>query len=217
MVKPFLIVVLLGVLLSAGCSERSDAPMDTANADSASPLETVVSETELPSYDCDSVESGSIEAMICNDSELAMLDRKLDQVYQTAVRSPKGKSDGLLKAGQIGWIKGRNECWKAEDKRACVLNNYQRRIAELEASYSLVPGKGPVRYRCSEGEVTATYFQTDPPTAVAEFNGQKSLMFQQPSGSGARYQGRNESLWEHQGEATVIWGHGAGEMRCKID
>jgi len=36
-----------------------------------------------------------------------------------------------------------------------------------------------------------------------------------PSGSGAHYQGRNESFWEHQGEALVTWGYGAKEMTCK--
>ena len=29
--------------------------------------------------------------------------------------------------------------------------------------------------------------------------------------------GRNESLWEHQGEALIIWGYGAREMRCRIE
>ena len=42
-----------------------------------------------------------------------------------------------------------------------------------------------------------------------------SLMYAQPSGSGSRYQGRNESFWEHQGEAVVTWGYEAPEMRCK--
>jgi hypothetical protein len=37
-------------------------------------------------------------------------------------------------------------------------------------------------------------------------------MFQQPSASGIRYQGRNESLWEHQGEASITWGHEAPEL-----
>jgi uncharacterized protein len=25
---------------------------------------------------------------------------------------------------------------------------------------------------------------------------------------------RNESLWEHQGEASIVWGYGSPEMRC---
>lgn len=39
-------------------------------------------------------------------------------------------------------------------------------------------------------------------------------MYQQLSASGSKYQGRNEILWEHQGEALVTWGYGAAEIRC---
>jgi hypothetical protein len=39
-------------------------------------------------------------------------------------------------------------------------------------------------------------------------------MTQQPAASGSRYQGRNESYWEHQGEARVVWGWQAPELRC---
>ena len=61
-------------------------------------------------------------------------------------------------------------------------------------------------------EVRATYFATDPPTAIAERGDQVSLMCQQPSGSGAKYQGRNEMIWEHQGEAMISWDMAA--RRC---
>ena len=44
---------------------------------------------------------------------------------------------------------------------------------------------------------------------------QVSLMYLQKSGSGTKYQGRNESLWEHQGEAAITWGYGSKEMKCK--
>lgn len=50
---------------------------------------------------------------------------------------------------------------------------------------------------------------------IAEHGDSVSLMYQQPSASGTRYQGRNESLWEHQGEASITWGYGAPEMHCK--
>ena len=30
--------------------------------------------------------------------------------------------------------------------------------------------------------------------------------------SGAKYQGRNESFWEHQGETTVVWGYNTPEF-----
>jgi membrane-bound inhibitor of C-type lysozyme len=40
-------------------------------------------------------------------------------------------------------------------------------------------------------------------------------MYQQPSASGTRYQGRNETFWEHQGEAMITWGFEAPEMHCR--
>lgn len=64
--------------------------------------------------------------------------------------------------------------------------------------------------------MTATYFETDPPTAIAKFGDQTSLLVQQPAASGAKFQGRNEMLWEHQGEALISWGYGSPEMRCRV-
>ncbi|SHE93132.1 Uncharacterized protein YPO0702 [Microbulbifer donghaiensis] len=173
---------------------------------------------EGPSYSCEGVETGSIEAMVCSDAELAALDRKLADVYAKASAKAANERPPLLKAEQRGWIKGRNECWKSDDKRNCVADEYQRRIAELQARYRLVAATGPVTYVCGDNpanEVVATYFQTDPPTLIAERGDSVSLMFLQPSASGSKYQGRNESLWEHQGEAKIIWGYGADEMHCR--
>jgi membrane-bound inhibitor of C-type lysozyme len=81
----------------------------------------------------------------------------------------------------------------------------------------LVPEKGPFSYTCDGNpgnEVTITFFETEPPTLIADRGDQVSLMVLHHSGSGSRYQGRNELFWEHQGEATVVWGYGAPEMRC---
>ncbi len=91
------------------------------------------------------------------------------------------------------------------------------RITELQAKYRLVPATGPVTWACDgdpKNEVVVTFFKTDPPTLIAERGDQVSLMYLQPAASGARYQGPNESFWEHQGEATITWGYGAPEMRC---
>ncbi len=174
--------------------------------------------TPGPSYACDKVKAGSIEAMICKDAELSALDRKLSDVYGAASKKATNEHPPVLKAKQRGWIKGRNECWKSDDKRECVRNEYQLRIAELQARYRLVPGNGPVRFVCEEkpsNEVVATFFQTDPPTMIAEYGDSVSLMYLQPSGSGTKYQGRNESFWEHHGEALITWGYRVREIHCK--
>jgi len=171
-----------------------------------------------PSFVCDKVKGGSVEAMICGEEVLAVLDRKLAGVYSAALEMAVTQRAPLLEVEQRGWIKGRNDCWKAADRRECVKANYERRIAELQARYRLVPDSGPVRFICDDNpanEVVATFFQTDPPTMIGKRGGSVSLMYLQPSGSGSKYQGRNETFWEHHGEAMITWGFGAPEMRCR--
>jgi uncharacterized protein len=171
-----------------------------------------------PSYDCDKVETNSIEKMICADNELSALDRKLSAIYSAATKKAANEHPPVLKAEQRGWIKGRNECWKSSDKRACVQDEYKRRIAELQARYRLVYGNGPIRFICDENpaeEVLVTFYQTDPQTLIAERGDSASLMYLQPSASGTKYQGRNETFWEHQGQVSITWGYGKPQMRCK--
>ena len=171
-----------------------------------------------PSYDCDTVESGSVEEMICKDDELSALDRKLSMTYASAAKKATNAHLSVLKAQQLGWIEGRNDCWKADDKRACLREAYRLRIAELQATYRLVQERGPFGFICGENptdEVIVTFFQTDPPTLIAERADRVALMVLQPSASGAKYQGRNETFWEHHGEATITWGYGAPPIHCK--
>lgn len=170
-----------------------------------------------PSYSCHEAGDGSIEAMVCDDKDLSALDRRLAEVYAAASAQSANEHPPMLKAEQRGWIKGRDDCWKSDDRRGCVSDSYRRRIAELQVRYRLAPAIGRVRFTCdgsAANELVVTYFQTDPSTLIVERGDSVSLMSQQPSASGARYQGRNQSFWEHQGEARVRWGHGAREMRC---
>jgi uncharacterized protein len=175
--------------------------------------------TSGPTFDCRKAKSGSIEAMICGDAELAALDRKLAGVYAAAAKKAENEHPPVLKAEQRGWVKGRDDCWKSNEQRGCVRDEYVRRIAELQARYRLVPSRGPFRFACDgnpANEVVVHYFATEPSTMIAERGDSVSLMFQQPAASGAKYQGRNESFWEHQGVATIVWGYGAPEMRCTL-
>lgn len=170
-----------------------------------------------PSFDCGAVTEGSIEALVCGDAQLSALDRQLAGVFAAASGAAAAQQPPVLKAEQRGWIKGRDDCWKAADSSACVTDSYQRRIAELQAQYRLVDHNGPVSYGCDgnrANEVVVTWFETEPPTLIAERGDQASLMYLERGASGARYAGRNESFWEHQGEATVQWGFGAPQMRC---
>lgn len=172
-----------------------------------------------PTFDCRKVEPGSTEAMICGDAELAALDRRLAGVYSAATARAKNEHPPVLRAEQRGWVKGRNDCWKSGDQRGCVRDEYVRRIAELQARYRLVPSRGPFAFACDgnpANEVVVTYFATEPSTMIAERGDSVALMFQQPAASGAKYQGRNETFWEHQGLASITWGYAAPEMRCSL-
>ena len=172
-----------------------------------------------PSFDCGEVEAGSIAALVCQDPALAAADLRLAEVYAAALAKAGNAQPPTLKAEQRGWIKGRDECWKADDKPACVADAYRLRTAELQSRYRLLEPTGTATYACDDApgsEVTASFFPTDPPTAIAERGDEVSFMVEQPAASGARYQGRNESLWEHQGEATITWGYGAPELRCRV-
>jgi uncharacterized protein len=170
-----------------------------------------------PSFDCSKVQQGSIEELICKDEGLSELDRKMAAVYEEAAKKAINEHPPVLKSEQRGWIKGRNDCWKSTDKRQCVDESYRRRIAELQARYRLVPANGPFWYACDgdpRNEVVVTFFKTDPPTLEAERGDQVSLMYLEPSASGSKYQGRNESFWEHQGKAVIVWGYGSPQMGC---
>jgi uncharacterized protein len=171
-----------------------------------------------PSFDCRRVKVGSIEELVCKDGRLAALDRSLAEVYAAATQTAVNEHPPMLRAEQRGWVKGRNECWKSSDQRACVEDSYRLRIAELQARYRLIPEAATVRYLCdgdARNQVTATFFHTDPPTLIAERGDSVSLMYLQPSASGTRYQGRNEVIWEHHDEALITWGYGAAEMHCQ--
>lgn len=171
-----------------------------------------------PSFDCAQKLASSVEQRICADAKLAALDRQMAEVYAAATAKATRADAQALAAEQRGWIKGRNDCWKQADVPACVERSYRMRIAGLQARYRLVDPVGSARYECPgtpAREASADYFATDPPTAIVEYAGATQLMYAAPSGSGARYQGGNRQLWEHQGVALIRW-TSAAEQRCPI-
>ena len=116
------------------------------------------------SYDC-AAASGEVEKLVCADEELAQLDQKLATVYANALKQTKGRKRGLLIAAQIGFIRGKNDCWKAQDVRDCTAFAYRDRIVELQATYSLVPARGPFNYICDDQPAThadVTHFRPIP-------------------------------------------------------
>jgi len=169
-----------------------------------------------PAFNCARVAAKSVPALVCRDAGLAALDRTLAKVYAEAVRRESEQHPSTLRTKQRTWIRERDACARRKDAHACVETAYRHRIVELQARYALVDAIGPVRYACDNdgGEVVATFYRTDPPSLIAEHGDASALMLVAPSGSGAKYEGPEEMLWEHQGEATIRWGAGAPEVHC---
>ena len=157
-----------------------------------------------PSFDCAAAADES-EKMVCADPVLAALDRHLASVYADALTAP-GADTAALKAAQHGWIRGRADCWKADDKPRCVREAYLTQLVQLQLDGGKVQASTPVAFRCvgSDKRFTVAYYNDlDPRAAVITLGSDHAIAFTQPAASGARYGRVGLDVWEHQGEAAV--------------
>ena len=128
-----------------------------------------------PAFDC-SKAAHEIEELICQDEELSALDRQMGRVWRQAIKSLPAEEVKFQKAYQRGWIKGRNDCWKAKDKKDCARQSYQRRISELQIISGQVIVPEPFEYRCDGGKydsLTAYFYKNTPVpvTVLTRING----------------------------------------------
>lgn len=77
----------------------------------------------LPRFDCNKAAS-VVENRLCNNQELAALDRILMIAYK---RSRKAGDARVVRKEQISWLKERNLC----DSDDCISTQYQNRLTEL--------------------------------------------------------------------------------------
>ncbi len=161
-----------------------------------------------PSFDC-SKAAGEVEQLICRDQALAKLDQELSGVFARALENIPEAVHATTRAMQRGWIKGRNDCWKAEDVRSCVEASYQTRIVELQITGGLLEAPDYHLFVCNQNDrkpFTAVFYnQTVPRSAVLTWGDDQVIAFIKPTASGARYSASGADFWSHQGEATVDW------------
>jgi uncharacterized protein len=137
---------------------------------------------EGPSFDCAKAES-SAEKLICEDEALADLDNRITRRFADALAVSKtekprlAEPEKLLRARQRGWIKGRDECWKEDDLRACVQRNYLQREAELVAEYELESPSESFTLKCGDETVNFTTYATALPALSAERDESLSVGF----------------------------------------
>jgi uncharacterized protein len=160
---------------------------------------------------------GEVEKLICKDAGLSALDEKMATTYSDALKRADVPGATALKNGQKDFERRRDAC-AAKETAKCVRETYARRIAEVQARYKLLPGHGPFKFACDgnpKNVVQVIFYDTSPQTLVAEWGDKVSLMYEQPSASGAKYEGPNETFWEHHGVTRIIWGRKTSEMYCK--
>ncbi|UUM32331.1 lysozyme inhibitor LprI family protein [Vibrio japonicus] len=170
-----------------------------------------------PSYDCTQRSLNSVEKAICADVELSQQDVLLDHIYKKAKAIDKAnQATHSIRSEQRGWLKGRNECWKSDTTNECIREQYQHRIATLQARYRLVEHSDPIFFACDGNqakEVVVTRFETDPISVIAEFGDSVSFMLY--SAQQSQYVGRNESIiYQNDQSIDVVWGYNAPVMQC---
>jgi uncharacterized protein len=172
----------------------------------------------LPSFDCAKAQ-GAAQLLVCKDDELAALENETARLFKLARDGPSLANDESRKAELIaterGWIKGRDECWKADNLRACVASSYVIRIHELRQGYADARSQddtgitlGPKAVRCSgfEALFTVTFVNSDPGFAYIGWEDKVHVLTHVLSGSGAKYEGRSEE------GAVLFWNKGDGAI-----
>jgi uncharacterized protein len=177
-----------------------------------------------PSFDC-SKASSDAEMLICSDPDLGEMDQRLSARYAAAMAAAEALDAGQeaavqeLRATQRGWIKGRDECWKADDLRACVAGAYQTREAELVASWMLEAPDAVVSFTCDDNpanEVTVFFFNGASPAIRLEYGDGIRAGWLVPAASGSKYATPFGGMfWQKGDEALFVWTEGQ-ELSCRM-
>ena len=176
-----------------------------------------------PSFDCAEARSGAEQA-VCASADLSALDRVLASVYARAAATPDAPAS--LAGVQRGWIKGRDDCWKAEDLGACVGRAYAERIAALVAAQPGARGDapviGPVAFACAGMDpLRAVFVNAGAGYAVLRWGETTLALPQAISASGARYAGAGPEgeyeFWNKGNEAIFTVPGMSAPAQCKVE
>ncbi|MFY8273369.1 MliC family protein [Pseudoalteromonas sp. SSDWG2] len=172
---------------------------------------------KMPSFHCNAV-SNQVQKTICNNEQLAQLDKQLDVVYHAALKTVINNQEVItLKATQRGWAKGRDECWKAQNINHCVESSYQQRIDNLRLTYDLLKPYKQESYQCVGQTITVQYYDTSVPRVKVSDGMNVWLMQQIQSEVGKKYTGRNESLWvQDEHSAVMQWKYNGPRIKCAL-
>jgi uncharacterized protein len=204
-----LIAVILVLSACKPQESAAPAPAETAAVESAAVEQAAPAAVPpptgpvTPSFDCSKAEHEA-EQLVCSDYGLAGLDNRLAAVYAAELAKPGASKE--LAASQRGWVKGRDECWKADDKKLCVEEEYRTRIAELQINSPGAMAATALEFKCNDDSkpfTMAYYNELDDRPAVITLGNDQAIIFPQPAASGTQYGRKGITYREHQGKATV--------------
>ena len=172
---------------------------------------------DRPSFDCTTAE-GDIEAMVCGDTDLAALDRRVAdrfgealaaaQALDTQTGTSKGvtAAEDMLREGERDWIAARDACAADAEPRACAQTAYLRREAELVALWTLEPARNTAFWTCDgdpDNAVVTIFFDTELPSIRFERGSSVDVGTEVRTASGARYDAASgRSIWMRGKEAA---------------
>lgn len=175
-----------------------------------------------PTFDCQAARH-EVEKVICTDAELMTLDQRMQVVYHHALqKAQQDKGDKsvihTLKAMQRGWIKGRNDCWKARDEmRQCIIDQYLNRMTRLQTQWRLIEPSQTQTFSCASGakKIRVAYYQSDLLASVAIRYGNQRHIFIANKKEQARYDGEFGRYFIRDGkQAQLVWDQFQPEIRC---
>ena len=207
-----LIIIFAATAALVGCNR--EAPDNRVTEDK--PVVTTPATPERAiqaSFDCGRA-NGQAQELVCADANLAAMDREVARLAGLAAEPAAGAD----------WAMRRDDCWKADELRQCVMATAMLKIHHLRQGSQVARESdglsvGPVAYSCKgiAGPVLATFVNSDPGAVALEWGGQEIAIDQVNTASGARYDGRWNGqpygFWNKGAEATLTV-PGKGDLVC---
>ena len=201
----------VGVVLTA--CQREVPDNQTAENKVVAPPPAAAKRAIEASFDCGRA-NGQAQELVCADANLAAMDREVARLAGLA----------LEPAALADWAQQRDDCWKSDELRQCVMAAAMLKIHGLRqgsdvARQSEGLSVGPVAFSCKgiAGPVLATFVNSEPGAVALEWGGQSIAIDHATAASGAKYDGRwngqQYGFWTKGKEATLTVA-GKGDLQC---
>jgi len=206
------LLVTIAALALIGCGR--DTPDNRAEQDEPATTPAAAAKRAIQaSFDCGRA-NGQAQELVCADANLAAMDREVARLAGLAMEP----------AGQADWAQQRDQCWKSDELRHCVMAAAMLQIHRLRQGSEAARAAeglsvGPVAFACKgiAGPVWATFVNSDPGAVALEWGGQVIAIDHVTAASGAKYEGRWDGqpygFWTKGKEATLTVA-GKGDLPC---